>query len=171
MIIPLIASLFIPHPKPEQIQHIIENRSKELGHVSLQGEQAKVLTDVIVSANYWTRIPHAMILAVVEIESSYKNNAISSANCVGLMQLAKFTAGAMARNVKMPKYNLNKTKDNIVLGTTYLAYLFEEFGRWDYALQAYNMGPAGFRKSNYTVGAYAKKVLTRYDTLQKALTP
>jgi membrane-bound lytic murein transglycosylase MltF len=87
----------------------------------------------------------ALIKAVIQVESDYNTNAISSAGARGLMQLMPLTAKAL-----MPKVNeaqLFEPETNIALGTWYLKLQicqFPEINDYDekvkFALASYNGG-------------------------------
>lgn len=87
----------------------------------------------------------ALVASVINTESSYKENAISSKGAVGLMQLLPTTAEYLADKMGLEEYNLYTAKDNIKIGTYYLSLLIERFGSDYLALCAYNAGPTNVR--------------------------
>lgn len=84
-----------------------------------------------------------LIKAVILAESAGKENAISSANAKGLMQIIDSTAEYLGiKNVWHPK-------ENIFGGTKYLAELLQRYnGNLKLALAGYNAGPANVEKYN-----------------------
>ena len=76
-----------------------------------------------------------LVLAVIQVESAYQSNAISSANAQGLMQLIPATAERFGvRDAFNPK-------DNIRGGMAYLRWLLRHFkGDVTKAVAAYNAG-------------------------------
>ena len=101
-----------------------------------------------------------LIAAVVHVESHGKENAVSSAGAVGLMQLTKNTA-------KMLHVNPWNPKQNIVGGALYLAKLIRQFSSIEKALIAYNEGPTALAQGKvYTQSVtYAKNVI-RYESTE-----
>ncbi|MCS7052192.1 MAG: transglycosylase SLT domain-containing protein [Ignavibacterium sp.] len=84
-----------------------------------------------------------LIKSVILAESAAREDAISSANAKGLMQIIDSTAEYLGiRNVWNPK-------ENIFGGSKYLAELLERFnGDLRLALAGYNAGPANVEKYN-----------------------
>ncbi len=83
-----------------------------------------------------------LVLAVIKVESSFNENAVSSKGAVGLMQVlpstALFVAGKIG--VEFSEESLFDSDTNIRFGTYYLSYLFEKFAALETALAAYNAG-------------------------------
>jgi soluble lytic murein transglycosylase-like protein len=85
-----------------------------------------------------------MVLAVIQVESRFDPDAVSSQGAMGLMQLE----GATARGLAM-ELGLQWTGDdllfdpdvNVLLGCAYLRQLMDRFGEQDAALAAYCSGP------------------------------
>ena len=89
-------------------------------------------------------VPESLIYATIKVESGFSPDAVSSKGATGLMQLMPATfiemtvlCGDMA-DVSL----ITDEKLNIKYGTIYLSEMHDKFGRWDYAVMAYNAGPA-----------------------------
>lgn len=81
-------------------------------------------------------------ICIMGIESHFKPKAMGDGGkSFSLMQIKRSAAKKSAEfnNIKEP-YNLKNIDDNIKLGMGYLKYLHNRYGRWDYAITAYNMG-------------------------------
>ena len=95
----------------------------------------KYRNEIIIAAKTYSVDP-ALIAAVINAESSFESNKVSSKNAVGLMQLLPSTAASLTDN----EVDLFDPKTNIMLGTKYLAYLIKKFNDVETALFAYNAG-------------------------------
>lgn len=85
-----------------------------------------------------------LLMAVIEVESTFRTHAVSSAGARGLMQVKPTTAEWIMRKWGVPYLgpeSLHDPRVNIPLGAMYLAYLHERFGNTDHAIIAYNIGP------------------------------
>ena len=77
--------------------------------------------------------------ANIEIESAYRQSAVSSAGAIGLGQLMPGTARNLNVNPRDPLQNLDGS-------ARYLAMMLQEFGDPRLALAAYNAGPDAVRQ-------------------------
>ncbi len=133
--------------------------------------RAKLLTDydgLIDSAAKRYRIPAHLVRAVMHVESSFDQTAVSPKGASGLMQLMPATAEGLY--VK----DLFDARDNIEGGTRYLRVLANQFeGDMVKMVAAYNAGPEAVRKYGGTVPpypetqAYVRKVLALYYQYKK----
>ncbi len=103
---------------PIQYQEIVEKYSEEFG------------------------VPEPIIFAVIMTESSFIQDAVSSAGAIGLMQIMPETfEWLQTKTGETLDEELLYTADvNIRYGTFYLAWLKERFGSWKTAWAAYNAG-------------------------------
>lgn len=87
-------------------------------------------------------VEKATIYSIINIESRFKKDVISSKGAVGLMQIMPSTAQEFAKKAGLEKFELKNPKDNILIGTAYFSYLTEKFNDTKLALCAYNAGPS-----------------------------
>ncbi|MET4103267.1 hypothetical protein ABIE58_002708 [Roseovarius sp. MBR-78] len=81
----------------------------------------------------------ALYRANIEVESAYRQDAISSAGAIGLGQLMPATARDLGVDPRDPLLNLDGS-------ARYLAMMLERFGDPHLALAAYNAGPDAVRQ-------------------------
>lgn len=104
----------------------------------------------------------ALVEAIIQVESSFRPNAVSKSGATGLMQLMPATAADL--NVR-DRYN---PRENIHGGVKYLSQLMERFDNdLTLAVAAYNAGPGAVERARGIPAKpetqrYVKKVLTAY---------
>ena len=84
------------------------------------------------------------ILAIIQVESRFEPNAVSTQGGLGLMQLQLDTAKEVAEALGISLTSQDQLLDpelNVVLGTYYFRSLLNRFGDLDSALAAFNVGP------------------------------
>ena len=119
-----------------------------------------------------------LVVAVIRVESSFNNYAVSHVGAMGLMQVMPDTGKWLLdkRGRKLGRaQNLFDPELNIELGAFYLADMIRIFGSVDRALVAYNAGPGGARKilASETVrpkfmAGYPAKVMGEHKKLRRA---
>ncbi|MBK0328771.1 lytic transglycosylase domain-containing protein [Rhodobacteraceae bacterium F11138] len=81
----------------------------------------------------------ALYRANIEVESAYRQDAVSRAGAIGLGQLMPATARDLGVDPRDPQQNLDGS-------ARYLAMMLERFGDPHLALAAYNAGPDAVRQ-------------------------
>jgi soluble lytic murein transglycosylase-like protein len=76
----------------------------------------------------------SMLVAVAQVESSFKADARSTADARGLLQVLPATAASF-------KLSADDPSSNVLAGARYLRLLLDRYSRTDLALAAYNAGP------------------------------
>lgn len=90
-------------------------------------------------------IDKAVVFSVINIESHFNKNCVSSKGAVGLMQIMPSTAEEVAKQLNLDSFDLTEPKDNILIGTYYLSVLIKRFENLETALCAYNAGPTNVK--------------------------
>lgn len=110
-------------------------------------------------------VDYALILAMIEIESAYQKDAVSSCNAIGYMQvIEKWNVDRMER---LGVDDLYDPYSNIAVGIDCIAELSEKYPV-EAALGVYNMGTkaADLWKEGVTT-RYSDKVMKRYQEITK----
>ena len=107
-------------------------------------------------------LPVAMLVAVGEVESSMRHDAVSAAGARGLLQVMPATARELALDADRPA-------TNVLAGARYLRAMLDRFGSTDLALAAYNAGPTAVERAggapSAAVATYVADVTARWRTL------
>lgn len=134
-----------------------------------------------------------LVLAVINVESSFQHDAVSMNGARGLMQIRPLVGDALAKEAKLKRWEGEKSLDdpilNIKLGVYYLHLLKKSFRDLKLALTAYNWGPTrlseeleAMRSEDDSTGSpgsvadsensklheYAQKVLFTYQNYRKS---
>jgi soluble lytic murein transglycosylase-like protein len=135
----------------------------------LRPPEIERVAEAIVAASRRAGFSPALVLAVIEVESSGRNSAVSEAGALGLMQLRPATGEAVAARIgerwKGPA-TLFDPVANVRLGVRYLEEMVQRFGSLPTALAAYNWGPTciaeRLRRGEPIPVVYAHRVMTGY---------
>lgn len=120
------------------------NTDRPLTMEELKLVYPKPYEDLIENIALHYEIEPAVMFGLIRSESFFDAEISSYAGAVGLTQLMDFTAGDVARKLRIRDYSLTDPQTNIEFGTFYLA---EMLRRCDYSyLQAFFSYNAGFTK-------------------------
>ena len=118
------------------------------------------------------KLPLALILAVIEKESSWNAEAVNyNKTCFGLMQIHKINAGWLYED-----HGITDLKDpyqNVLAGIIMLSEYWEDYDADPHlALMCYNCGKTGARnlwKKGYYSSVYSRWVVGRMDKIETEL--
>ncbi len=121
-------------------------------------------------------LDYRLVLAIMKVESNFKNEAISRRGARGLMQINPSSARIIAREsgveVKGTKC-LHEPEKNIRMGVSYLSKLRGMFDNIVSALHAYNAGPGNVRKpaseGKVKTTSFTRKVMSEYRQIAEVL--
>ena len=86
-------------------------------------------------------VDEEVVYSMINVESRFKEEIMSSKGAVGLMQIMPSTGEYLAKEAGIEEYDLSNPQDNILLGTFYISMLMQRFGDLNTALASYNAGP------------------------------
>ncbi|RLA83977.1 MAG: hypothetical protein DRG31_05525 [Deltaproteobacteria bacterium] len=115
----------------------------------MKEEYKRRLSELVVLESQRYGYDPELVLAMILVESSFRQRAVSPKKAVGLMQLRPHVAKAIAEELGIPLEEVEELFDpevNINLGLFYLSKLHAEFKDLELALIAYNYGPTYLRK-------------------------
>ncbi len=138
-------------------------------------EELSRLSVVIAAESSRAELPIEFVLAVIQIESSGYNFAVSPVGAMGLMQLVPATAEGVGRRIGLRWVGPATLFDpvfNVRLGVVYLRELIDRYGSVPTALAAYNWGPTRIaerlRREEPVPALYAQRVLSVYEAATTA---
>ena len=122
---------------------VVVRIDRQLGNrmPALEAESRLALARTIVAEAQAARIDPLLVLALIQVESSFDPRALSVAGARGLMQLREPTLRRELERAGLPHLDLHDPAANVVAGVRYLRRLLDAFGREEVALMAYNAGP------------------------------
>ncbi len=130
----------VRHPDFARIEATLQERAPGWG-IELREHVAEAIAEEAEAAG----LDPMLVLALIDVESEFQQQATSVVGARGLMQLRPTTLSWVAQRegVKLSRAELEADPAlNVRLGVRYLKYLKEMFrGRLDFALMAYNCGP------------------------------
>ena len=99
-------------------------------------------------------VPSSIALAVAQKESNFNQAAVGSSGEIGVMQLMPVTAAGLG----VDPTDLNQ---NVTGGVSLLASLYQQYGNWTQALEAYNAGPTAVNQGTVPSSSvsYASSIL------------
>jgi soluble lytic murein transglycosylase-like protein len=126
-----------------EIAAFLEKQETDLAQVGPYA-LAEVIYDEAVRYNHDPKV----ILALIGIESSFRNSSVSARGAKGLMQIMPYVAEAVAQELRIEWKGDQTLFDpllNIRMGIYYLKMLMDDFQDLVLALTAYNYGPTYIR--------------------------
>ncbi len=124
--------------------------------------QALDVADAILTQN---KVPIAIALGMISVESEFDPNATSNKGAKGLTQLMPIVWKIYAN-----KFNPKQIHDiplNVKVGLMYLGDLHLQYKNWTCALRAYSAGPENANNKKYD--SYAKTVLRKAQEFDNSL--
>jgi soluble lytic murein transglycosylase len=144
--------------------------------ISTTDEKLKTIANSVYEESQKYAIDYRLILAVMKVESNFKNEAISRKGARGLLQVKPSLAKYIAKDANMQTekiISLHEPETNIKIGVNYLSKLLDMFEDLASALHAYNVGPAKVKKTSNDNAPlstrFTKKVMNEYQQIIEVL--
>jgi soluble lytic murein transglycosylase len=110
-------------------------------------KKARKIAESVVARSEQFELDYKLVLAVIWQESRFNDGAKSNQNAHGLMQIIPDTQKALAKTLKIDRWDIHDIDTNILFGTAYLARLKTLYSNdLKLMLAAYNGGPTCARK-------------------------
>ena len=162
---------YTDEPRHSLYKRIIRSNPKRLHYSNFNASKFRVFTGarkkqymaLINRAATRHQVDAKLVHAVIQTESAYNQDAISSKGAVGLMQLMPDTARRFGVT------DINDPEQNVYGGTRYLRHLIDMFPNLDLAVAAYNAGENAVIKYNNSIPPYpetqnyVRQVLALYN--------
>lgn len=144
---PAVPPPAVPNPDLATIEQVLAVRAPDLG-LTLREQLAQAIDEESLRAGY----DPLLILAIIDVESDFDEDAISNKGARGLMQIQPTTLQFLAA-----REGLHLSREEIAadpslqvrLGVRYLRQLQDRFKNLDLALMAYNAGPRKVRRATH----------------------
>lgn len=167
------------HKQLARIYSIVKSNRPDL-----RESQARKISNVIFKESTKYGLDPILVLALIDVESKFRHEAVSSVGARGLMQILPGTGRALVQEIGLAaNADANSFKPevlddpvvNIKLGIYYLQHLKKMFQSLNKALVAYNLGPTELknRLDNHRVypSGYATSVLHIYQKYKESRLP
>lgn len=124
----------------DRLVELVDGQIAERMPVLNADDRARIAEAIVLEADL-ARIDPLLVLALIEVESSFDPRALSGAGARGLMQLREPTLRRELERHGIPADDPHDPVVNVQAGVRYLRRLLDAFGREELALMAYNAGP------------------------------
>jgi len=139
-------------------------------------DRIKIIANSVYEESKKYDLDYRLVLAIMKVESNFKNEAVSKRGARGLMQINPTSAKTIARQsgveIKGVKC-LHEPEKNIKMGVSYLSKLNGMFENMVSALHAYNAGPGNVRKprdeQKAKTTSFTRKVMSEYRQISEIL--
>ncbi len=133
-----------PDPLHSQAALVEQELAERAGARIPAGVRPRLARTIVAEAQLHGIEP-ALVLAMIQVESSFRPDAVSPAGAYGLMQIRSRTGLACAQRLGIAWHGEKETLfdpvANVRIGIAYLARLRDRFDSLPTALAAYNQGP------------------------------
>lgn len=165
-------------PENDQKELIITKTFEYLKDKKVKGsdEKLRIIANSVYEESQQYAIDYRLILAVMKVESNFRNDAISRKGARGLLQIKPSLARHISKTSDISVKNskcLHEPEKNIKIGVYYLSMLLDRFEDLYTALHAYNVGPRKVKhntsEDEIPNNRFTKKVIKEYHQITDIL--
>lgn len=139
-------------------------------------ERLREIANYVYTESRERELDYRLVLAVMKVESNFKQDAVSSKGARGLLQIKPSLGRGIAETLGVTWNGdriLHEPQKNIKFGVYHLSQLIEDFDTLQWALYAYNSGSTKARelsaKHKQPGARFAKAVLNEYEKTMTVL--
>jgi soluble lytic murein transglycosylase len=145
---------------------------------SLNDSELKTIAEIVYDESSKKKVDYRLVLAIMKIESNFRQGAVSRKGARGLLQVKPSLAKYIAQDVGVHwrgDTTLDEPEKNIKIGVHFFSQLIEDFENINLALHAYNIGPTRLRAivtaKKIPEKRFLNLVLDEYDRNKSILPP
>jgi soluble lytic murein transglycosylase len=165
------------HVKKEGITSQIVSYVKDENE-SLNDSELKTIAEIVFDESSKKKVDYRLILAIMKVESNFRQGAVSRKGARGLLQVKPSLAKYIAQDVGVTwggDATLDEPEKNIKIGVHFFSQLIEDFESINMALHAYHVGPTRLRaivtEKKKPEKRFLNLVLDEYDRNKSILPP
>jgi soluble lytic murein transglycosylase-like protein len=160
---------------PARTMQMIERHLQD-GQTDLSSGQLPSVSRTLYEKALFYGIDYRLALAIMAVESNFRNDAVSSAGARGIMQIRPILASSIANEAGIlyrEASDLFDPANNIRLGLHYLSWLGSIFKNTNEVLLAYNIGHNRAKRLLSRTGdaesRYTRRVMDEYQRNKTSL--
>jgi soluble lytic murein transglycosylase len=145
---------------------------------NLSDDELRNIAEIVYDESFKKELDYRLVLAIMKIESNFRQNAVSKKGARGLLQVKPSLAKHIAEDVGVNwrgDTTLDEPEKNIKIGVHFFSQLIEDFENISLALHAYHVGPTRMRAmvagKKIPEKRFLNLVLDEYDRNRSILPP
>ena len=152
----------------DTVENIVSYLEEQMPN--MPGDKLRDIASYVYTESKERNLDYRLVLAVMKVESNFKQDAVSSKGARGLLQIKPSLGRGIAETLGVTWSGdriLHEPEKNIKFGVYHLSQLIENFETLQWALYAYNSGSTKARelsaKHKQPGSRFAKAVLSEYE--------
>lgn len=165
---------YVKHEKiVDQIIRYVKSENENLSE-----SEVKTIAEFVYDESSKKNVDYRLVLAIMKIESNFRQDAVSRKGARGLLQVKPSHAKYIAQDVGIHwkgDTTLDEPDKNIKIGVHFFSQLIESFENINMALHAYHVGPTKLKEivadKKKPQKRFLNLVLDEYDRNKSVLPP